>query len=60
MVAEMGTEVLFAAMNDGILSLPLAPRPIAVLLLVQLKDVAVPEKETGVVGAPAHTIWLGG
>ena len=39
---------------------PLAPRPIAVLVFVQLKvDPAVPVKLT-VTGAPLHTIWLPG
>lgn len=59
-VPEIGTLVTFVAANAGILSIPLAPRPIAVLLLVQVNDVAVPKKETADVDSPVHTTWLPG
>ena len=59
---EIVSVVVFAAMNEGILPVPLAPRPIAVLLFVQLKlvpatvlvNVSVP------VADPLHTRMLFG
>ena len=48
-------------MNEAILPLPDAAKPILVLLLVQLNTVpgTVPVKFTGAVGKPRHTTWLG-
>ena len=48
-------------MNEGILPLPVAAKPILVLLFVQLKTVfgTVPVKFTGAVGKPLQTTWLG-
>ena len=50
--------VLLVAVNEAILPLPLAPRPIAVLLLVQLYDVPVPLNVTAVVDVLLHTLWF--
>ena len=57
-VAVMGALVVLAATNDEIFPVPLAARPILVLLLFQLY-VAVglePLKLIAVVEAPAHTV----
>ena len=50
----------FTAVNDGIVLVPLAPRPMLVLLLVQLYTVPAtgPAIVTAVVAAPEHTVWL--
>ena len=47
-------------MNDAILPVPLAARPIEVLLFVQLYTVpgTKPVKLTAAVGKPLHTTWL--
>lgn len=51
-----------SAVNDGIFPLPLAVKPMAVLLLIQLKllPLTAPVKFTGLVGAVLHKTWLGG
>ena len=47
-VATTGEVPVFIAVNAGIFPVPLAPSPILVLLLVQLKEVTVsPTKFTG-------------
>ena len=64
MVPDIGAVVALVAVKAGILPVPLAPRPMAVLLLVQLKvtDPVAPVvglvKLTGAVDAPLHTVWL--
>ena len=63
MVAVIGVAVVFVAINPGILPVPEAPSPIAVLLFVQLYTMVPPVvglvKFTGAVISPLHTIWLG-
>lgn len=49
-VPVMGDVVVFVAVKDAMLPVPLAPKPIVVLELDQLYVVAVPEKVTAVVG----------
>lgn len=59
-VAVTGNNVLLVAINDGILPVPLAPRPIEVVLFVQLY-VTPPTgllKFTAAVGVPVHTVWF--
>ena len=53
---------MFTATNDGMLPVPLAARPIEVVLLVQLYTVPVtaPVKVTAVVLEVLHTTWLAG
>ena len=46
------------AVNEAILPVPLAARPIEVVVLVQLNAVAVPVKFTAVVSVPLQTVWL--
>ena len=61
MVPTIGAAVVLVATNEGIFPVPLAARPIAVLLFVQLKiAVGVPVKLTGAVLAKAQTTWFGG
>ena len=48
-IAEIEVVPLFVAVNEGILPVPLAPKPIAVLLLVQLYMEAVPAKTIGAI-----------
>lgn len=62
MVAVMGALVVLIAVNDGILPLPLAAKPIEVLLFTQLKLVApnVPVKFIALVVAPLHTAMSAG
>lgn len=57
-VAVCTVEVLFVAVKEAILPLPLAVRPIDALELVQLYVVPLrePLKFTAVVDAPAHTV----
>jgi hypothetical protein len=59
-VATTATKPEFVAVNDGISPVPLAPKPILVLLFVQLYTVpaTAPLKFTAVVGDPLHTVWL--
>ena len=49
--------VLLVSVNEVILSVPFAGRPVVVLLLVQLNSVpgTAPPKTTCVVAAPLHT-----
>ena len=57
-VAVTGVLVKLMAVNAGIFPLPLAAKPIAVLLFVQLKVVPLtaPEKVIRLVVAPLHII----
>src|SRR5690606_24293985 len=61
-LAIAGTLVVFSAVNDGMLPLPEAARPIAVLSFVQVKAVPgiMPAKFTTPVCAPLHTAWFAG
>ncbi len=53
---------MFVAAKLAILPVPLPPKPIAVLLFVQLYTIVPPVvglvKVTAVVLAPTHTLWL--
>ena len=57
-VAVTGALVIFTALKAGILPMPLAARPIEVLLLIQVKVVPVtaPENAIAFVAAPLHNI----
>ncbi len=59
-VAVIGALVAFVATKLGILPVPLAARPIAVLLLVQVNVVVatLPVKFTALVELPAQSTWL--
>ena len=59
-VAVTGVLPPLMAVNDGIVLVPLAPKPIVILLLVQLYTVPAtgPVMVTAVVACPAHTVWL--
>jgi hypothetical protein len=59
-VAVTGDVVLLVAVKDAISPVPLAARPIDVVLFVQLKVVLLnePLKATAVVAAPLHSVWL--
>jgi hypothetical protein len=61
-VAVIGAAVLLVAVNDGILPVPDAARPIAVLLFVQLYTVpaTVPVKLTADVPDPLQSNWSAG
>lgn len=63
MVAVTGAVVALVAVKVGILPVPLAPRPIDVLLLVQLNTTVPPVvgllKLTGALPDPLHTTWFG-
>ena len=61
-VAITGALVEFVAVNDGIFPLPLAAKPIEVLLFVQLNPVPLtaPEKFIALVVALLHKDWLAG
>ena len=56
----MGTVPVFTAVKAGILPVPLAERPMAGLLLVQLYAVLAtgPVKLTASVLLPLHNVWL--
>jgi hypothetical protein len=62
MVEVIGDEVALVAVNEGVFPVPLAARPIAVLLFVHAKVAPV----TGLVNAdaatepPLHTVILAG
>jgi hypothetical protein len=60
-VAVTGAVVALVAINEGILPVPLATRPIEVVLFVQLK--VVPGvglvKFTADVAPPLQTVWFG-
>ena len=60
MVATTGTLPVFVAVNDPMLPVPLAPRPMDVLSLLQLYTVPATEplKVTTVVAAPLHNTSL--
>jgi len=62
MVAVTGTLPVLVAVNAGIFPVPLAARPMEVLLFVQLNVVPVtaPVKFTGLVVAPLHKVWPAG
>ena len=61
MVAVIGVLPLLTAVKDPMLPVPLAANPIPGVLFVQLKPVVfMPVKFTGVVDAPAHTVWFAG
>ena len=59
-VAVTGEAVLLIAVNDPILPVPLAARPMLVLLLVQLYTVPAtgPVIVTAAVDAPLQTVWF--
>ena len=59
-VAVTGALVALVAVNDAMLPEPEAARPIAVLLLVQLKALpeTAPLNATAVVADVLHTVWL--
>ena len=61
-VATTGVVPVFTAVKLAILPVPVAARPIVVLLLVQLYTVPVtaPAKVTAAVAAPLHTVWFAG
>ena len=61
-VAVTGAVPVLIALNEAILPLPLAARPMDGVLFVQLNVVPAtgPVKLTGAVGAPLHTVWFGG
>ena len=60
MVAVTGVVPLLVAVNEGIFPVPLAPRPIDVLLFVQLYIVppTAPEKFTAAVLALLQSTWF--
>ena len=62
MVATTGALVIFTAVKAAILPVPLAARPMLVVLLVQLYTIVPPVvglvKFTAAVIAPLHTTWL--
>ena len=62
MVEVIGVVPVLVAVKAGTLPVPLAAKPIAVLLLVQLKVVpaTAPVNVVAVVLAPLHTTWLAG
>lgn len=62
MVAVTGLLLLLIAVKPVIFPVPLAARPIDVLLFVQVKEVPLtaPVKLMALVIAPLHTIWLAG
>ena len=61
-VAVTGAVPLFVALNDAILPLPLAARPMEGVLFVQLYTIVPPVvgllNVTAVVGELLHTTWL--
>ena len=59
-MAVTGAVVLFTAMNDPILPVPPAARPIVVLLLVQLNTVpgTGPVIVTAALAVPLQSVWL--
>ena len=56
-VAVIGLLVLFIALNEGILPVPLAAKPMPGVSLTQLYVAAVPLKLTGEVVAPFVRVW---
>jgi hypothetical protein len=61
-VDVIGALVKLVAVNEGIFPTPFAARPIAVLLLIQVKPVplTVPVKLIALVEVPLHKAWLAG
>ena len=61
-VPVMGAVVELVVVNAGMLPLPLAARPMAGLLLVQVKvaPAGTLVSVTAATAAPAHLVWLGG
>ena len=61
-VAVMGALVVLIAVNEGMSLVPLAPKPIEVLLFVQLKIVPLtaPVKFMALVAAVLHKTWSAG
>ena len=59
-VAVCGVLPVLIAVNDGTVAVPLAARPMLVLLLVQLYTVHAtgPVMVTAVVLVPLHTVWF--
>ena len=60
MVAVTGEVPLLVAVNEAMLPVPLAPRPMLVLSFVHVYEVALPVKATAVVEAVLHTTWSAG
>lgn len=60
MVAVTGVVPVLVAVKEPMFPLPLAPKPMDVLLLVQAKVLpgTGPAKFTAAVGAPLHNVWL--
>jgi hypothetical protein len=62
MVATTGETPVFTAVKEAMFPVPLAAKPIDVVLFVQLYTIVPPvvglENVTPVVGAPLHTTWL--
>ena len=58
MFATAGVLPLLRPVKDVMFPVPLAARPMLVLSLVHVKDVAVPLNVTVVVGVLLHTTWL--
>ena len=60
MVAVTGVLPALMAVNEGMVLVPLAPRPMLVLLFVQLYTVPAtgPVMVIAAVAAPAHTVWF--
>ena len=58
MVAEIAAAVAFVAVKAGMFPVPLAPRPIAVLLFVQVKVVPVTGPDSVVTGTAVPAQWL--
>jgi hypothetical protein len=61
MVAVIGPDVAFVAVNVGMFPDPLAARPMAVLLFVQVNVVPLtgPDREVAVTLAPLQCVWFG-
>jgi hypothetical protein len=60
MVAVIGPELALVAVNDGMFPDPLAARPMAVLLFVQVNVVPLtgPDKVVAVTLAPLQCVWF--
>ena len=57
-VAITGLLSVFTLINEAILPMPLAAKPVLGALLTQLKVFAIPVKLIAVVAAPFKTIWF--
>ena len=60
MMPVNGVEPLFCPLNTGTLVLPEAPSPMAVLLLLQVNDVPVPDNTTCADGVALQITWSAG